>query len=109
MVVGDNIFLTANYGIGAVWAKFGEASVETQWENDDTLSSQYPSPVFHDGFIYGIHGRDDVGVAELRCISPTTGKVAWSEKEFGMATFVVADKKLLIQRVRSANRIADGG
>ncbi len=98
LLVDDRLFLTANYGVGAVWAKFTDTSVETVWENDDTLSSQYPSPVLHNGFVYGIHGRDDVGVAELRCIAPTTGKVAWIEKDFGMATFIVADDKLLIQR-----------
>jgi outer membrane protein assembly factor BamB len=107
IVVDDHLFLTANYGIGAVWAKFTGTSAKTIWENDDSLSSQYPTPVFFDGYLYGVHGRDDVGVAELRCIDPTDGKMQWAERDFGMATLLIADKKLLIQRTDGELIIAE--
>ena len=107
LAIDDHLLLTANYEIGAVWASFGDNGVHTIWENDDTLSSQYPTPAYYDGFLYGIHGRDDVGVAELRCIEPATGKVQWAEKDFGMATFILADKKLLIQKTDGELIIAE--
>jgi outer membrane protein assembly factor BamB len=96
VVLDGHLFLTASYGVGAVWAKIGKTSAQTIWKNDSTLSSQYPTPIAHGGHLYGIDGRQDVGVARLRCIDPRTGKVLWSEEDFGMATLILADGKLVI-------------
>jgi outer membrane protein assembly factor BamB len=96
-VVSDgHVFVTASYGIGAVYARFGKDTVETIWENDDTLSSQYSTPVLLDGFLYGIHGRQDADPAALRCVELKSGKVQWSEADFGNATLILAGKRLLI-------------
>jgi len=57
-----------------VLAALDGTTAKTLWSNDNTLSSQYSTPVEHNGFLYGIHGREDVGVAELRCIETATGK-----------------------------------
>ena len=62
------------------------------------MSSQYATPVEHDGFLYGIHGREDVGVAELRCVEAATGKVRWSKTGYGVAHLILAGDKLLIQK-----------
>src|SRR5262245_14621751 len=62
------------------------------------MSSQYSTPVEHGGFIYGIHGREDVGIAELRCIEAATGKVRWSKTGYGVAHLILAGDKLLIQK-----------
>ena len=50
------------------------------------------------GFLYGIHGRQDLGVAELRCIELATGAVKWSEPDFGTANLIGVGDKLLIQK-----------
>jgi len=96
VVAGNHVFLTANYGIGAAWCQFTADTIQTIWENDDSLSSQYPTPIYCDGYLYGNHGRDDVGVAEFRCIEAKTGKVMWSEADFGMAACLRAKDLLLI-------------
>jgi hypothetical protein len=62
------------------------------------MSSQYATPVERDGFLYGIHGREDVGVAELRCIEAATGKVRWKKSSYGVAHLILAGDKLLIQK-----------
>jgi outer membrane protein assembly factor BamB len=96
VVLDGHLFLTSSYGVGAVWARLGNGRAETVWTNDDTLSSQYTTPVAHGGYLYGIDGRQDVGVARLRCIEPRTGKVMWTEEGFGTATLILADGKLVI-------------
>jgi outer membrane protein assembly factor BamB len=96
VVLDGHLFLTSSYGVGAVWAKIGKTSAQTIWKNDDTLSSQYPTPVAHGGHLYGIDGRQDVGVARLRCIAPGSGKVLWTEEGFGIAALILADDKLVI-------------
>jgi hypothetical protein len=46
--------------------------------------------------LYGVDGRADVGAAALRCIEFNTGRVAWSKENFGVASLILADDKLLI-------------
>ena len=97
LVFGGKLFTTASYGIGAVLASLDGAGARTIWSNDDTLSSQYATPVEHEGFLYGTHGREDQGVAELRCVEVATGKVRWTQPNFGVAHAILADGKLLLQ------------
>src|SRR5690606_29178018 len=91
--------LTASYGIGAKFAKISSDNAEVIWENDDTLSSQFTTCVEHNGVLYGIHGRQDVGVAALRAFNPETGEVLWSEDGFGMATLILAGDKILAMKI----------
>lgn len=94
----DKLFVTASYGVGAVLAKLSGKSSTAVWTSDDTLSSQYATPVQQGGYLYGIHGREDVGVAELRCVEAATGRVCWQRPDFGVAHTVLAGNKLLLQK-----------
>jgi outer membrane protein assembly factor BamB len=100
LVIGDHVFISASYGFGAAWAKAGKDRVEVLWQRDDILSSQYTTGIVLDGgnrpAIVGVHGRQDVGTASLRCIDPAAPKVLWEQPEFGYATLIAADGKLLI-------------
>lgn len=97
LVLGGKMFLTSSYGVGALYSSFDTKGSQEIWANDDTLSSQYSTPVEHGGFLYGIHGREDVGTAELRCVAAANGKVRWSQPGYGVAHVILADGKLLIQ------------
>jgi outer membrane protein assembly factor BamB len=98
LAIDGHVFVSASYGIGAVFAKIGKESSKTIWANDDVMSSQYSTCVYNDGHLYGIDGRQDSGVATLRCLNPRTGKVNWMEKGFGMATPILADGKLILMK-----------
>jgi outer membrane protein assembly factor BamB len=98
LVLNDHVFVSASYGVGAQWAKIGPAGATTVWENDDTMSSQYSTSVEKDGVLYGIDGRQDVGVARLRAFDPRTGKVFWTEEDFGTGNLILAGDKLLIMK-----------
>lgn len=97
-LLGDCLFLTASYGVGAVYARMHDASVETLWASDDLISTQYATCVADGGLLYGIHGRDDVGRASLRLIDPAKQKLVWEKPDFGYATLLKADGKLLAQK-----------
>ncbi len=98
LVIDDHIFVTASYGIGAVFAKVQKNKAQVVWANDDVMSSQYPTAVAKDGCLYGIDGRQDGEPASLRCIDPKAGKVLWTEDHFGMATFILAGDRLVIMK-----------
>ena len=94
------VFVTASYGIGAVMKRWDAAvpldAPADVWANDESLSSQYSTPVHFQGYLYGTHGREDVGRAALRCVSAKTGAVAWEVEDFGVANVIRAEDKLLI-------------
>jgi outer membrane protein assembly factor BamB len=98
LVFDNKLFVTASYGVGAALVSLDGSTAKPIWSNDDTLSSQYATPIEHGGFLYGIHGREDVGVAELRCIEAASGKVRWSKAGYGVAHLILAGDTLLIQK-----------
>ena len=100
LVWDDRLFLTASYGVGARLLAVDDRGARPIWSNDDTLSSQYNTPLLHEGFLYGIHGREDVGRAELRCVEAATGKVVWSRPDFGVAHLLLGRRKTAAAEVR---------
>jgi outer membrane protein assembly factor BamB len=95
LVWKDRIFLTVSYDTGAVLLDATGAELEEVWANDKSLSSQYNTPVRVGDYLYGVHGRADVGNAILRCVEWKTGAVKWSEPKFGVASLVAVDGGLL--------------
>ena len=99
IVFDGQVFLTASYNIDAVLATVASPA-EVRWQDADTLSSQYATPVYRDGYLYGIHGREDQPPAgALRCIDAKTGKVQWEKTGFGVAHAILAGDKLLLTKV----------
>jgi outer membrane protein assembly factor BamB len=102
LAFGGKLFTTSSYGVGAAFSSLdggGGKATQSLWTNDDTLSSQYATPIEHNGFLYGIHGREDIPPADLRCLEAATGKVRWSKPDFGVAHLILAGDKLLIQKI----------
>lgn len=98
LVLDGHVFLSASYGVGAVFAKFDKSATQVIWENVDTMSSQYATCVRQGKYLYGIDGREDGEPGRLRCIDPLTGRVQWTRENFGMASLILADGKLLIMK-----------
>lgn len=103
--IGEHVLLTASYGIGAQWLKVGPNQVETVWE-DTLLSSQYTTPIVHQGHVYGVDGRQDGGPIALKCFNPSTRRVDWTESLPEYATLIAADDKLLIMQSNGTLRVA---
>jgi hypothetical protein len=99
LVIGERLFVTSSYGVGAQLAALAGGKATEVWANDSSLTSQYSTPVEQGGFLYGTHGREDVGVAELRCVEAATGKVRWTKPGYGVAHVILAGDKLLINGV----------
>jgi hypothetical protein len=102
LVLGDHLFVSSSYGVGARWVKLDasgptvEANVE--WDSDEIMSSQYTTCIEKDGVLYGIDGRQDLGVARLRAFDPTTQKVFWTEEDFGTGNLILAGDKILVMK-----------
>ncbi|MEK6235266.1 MAG: PQQ-like beta-propeller repeat protein [Planctomycetales bacterium] len=97
LVVDDMIFLTTSYRTGAVLLKPDGDSLNTVWSNDDSMSCHYNTCVHRDGFLYGIHGRQEYGPS-LRCVELKTGKVRWSEEKYRAGFMTLVGDNLLMLR-----------
>jgi outer membrane protein assembly factor BamB len=72
------LLFSAAYDVGAglwQWNK-SERKLTSLWKKADALDCHYTTPVYHDGHVFGLHGRQETGMT-LRCIAVADGKVAW--------------------------------
>ncbi len=98
LVIDGRLFVSASYGVGAVWARLGLNSAQEIWRSDEVMSSQYATCVYHAGALFGIDGRQDVPPAHLRSFDPQSRKVHWTVENFGTGNLILAGDKLLIMK-----------
>lgn len=98
IVGADRLLVTASYGIGSVLARFDDAGAEPVWKGDESLASQYCTPVVVGDHAYALDGREDGPPGDLVCVDLATGRAAWREESFGYGSLLVADGKLVILR-----------
>lgn len=97
LVIGDLIFISAEYGPGAGVLRVDGSKLVDLWASDDVLSNHYATSVYSGGHLYGFHGRQEFGQS-LRAVEFETGQVRWSEDRFGAGTVTLAGNRLLIVR-----------
>ena len=98
VVFSNHVFLSAAYGIGAKLVRIDKSGAKVVLASDELISSQYTTSIYKDGFLYGVDGRQDVGVARLRCLDIKTGKIRWTQEGFGKATLILAGDTLLAMK-----------
>ena len=106
VMIGPRVLLTASYGIGAELLSLSRSKIDIVWQ-DEVLSSQYTTPIVHDGAVYGIDGRQDGGPISLKCFDPETRKVHWTKPGLAYATLIAADGKLLVVHTNGSVRLAE--
>ncbi len=97
LVIGDLVFISAEYGPGAGVFQVGDKTLSNLWSSNDALSNHYATSVHRDGILYGFHGRQESGPS-LRAVELRTGKVRWSVDQFRAGTVTLAGDRLLIVR-----------
>jgi outer membrane protein assembly factor BamB len=97
LVIGDSIFVSAQYGPGAGVLRVEESKLAAVWASDDVLSNHYATSVYYDGYLYGYHGRQEFGPS-LRAVDFKTGTVKWSVEQFRAGSITLVGDKLLIIR-----------
>lgn len=95
IVQGDRVFISTEYGVGATLLDLTKKEPATLWESDDALTNHYATSVYHQGYLYGFHGRQEQGT-ELRCVGFEKGDVRWKERLSGSGTVLVSGEMLVI-------------
>jgi len=88
VVAGDMVYCSAGYGVGSAGvkiAKSGDKFTATEvWRNEgDVICSHWSTPVYHDGYLYGMFSFKKFGTGPMKCIDMATGKEKWSKDDFG--------------------------
>jgi outer membrane protein assembly factor BamB len=97
VIVGDQIFVSAQYGPGAGVLRVNGSQLVEVWTSDDVLSNHYATSVFYNGYLYGFHGRQEFGPS-LRAVEFQTGTVKWSQEQFRAGSVLLAGDRLVITR-----------
>ena len=97
LVIGDLIFISAQYGPGAATFRYDGAALTQLWASDEALSNHYATSVERGGYLYGFHGRQEFGPS-FRAVELRTGRVRWSQDGFLAGSVTLAGDRLLIVR-----------
>lgn len=106
IVVGDRVFVSAEYGPGAGLLRVDGSNLVDIWTGLDNLTTHYATPVLADGILYGYHGRQEFGPS-LRAVELNTGKVRWNQDQFRAGSLILAGNRLVIMREGGELVLAD--
>jgi outer membrane protein assembly factor BamB len=97
LVIGDLLFISAEYGPGAGLFQVNGVKLAQLWASNDVLSTHYATSVHRDGILYGYHGRQETGPS-LRAVDLRTGKVRWNVDQFRAGSVTLAGDRLVLVR-----------
>jgi outer membrane protein assembly factor BamB len=97
LIVGDTIFVSAQYGPGAGVLRVEGPKLVDVWTSDDAMSNHYATSVYRDGYLYGFHGRQEFGPS-FRAVDFKTGEVKWSQDQFRAGSVTLVGDRLFIVR-----------
>jgi outer membrane protein assembly factor BamB len=100
-VIGeDTIYHSAGYSVGARAARITKSGTTFRatelWRKRDELINFWSTPVYHQGYLYGLYGHDYGVSAPLKCVELATGAEKWSQPNFGPGQVLLVDGTILL-------------
>lgn len=96
VVEKEKLFLSAEYSFGCAMLDLSKKDAAPIWENQDSLTCHYNTPIFYQGHLYGTRGREDYGEGDLRCVDAGNGKVNWEQRGIGVSNAIRVGEQLLL-------------
>ncbi len=95
LILPEGLFLSASYGVGGILLNKESETLKTVWSGDQQISNHYATSVYHEGHLYGYHGRQEFG-PEFRCVEASSGKVRWKSEGLGAGSVLRVNERLLL-------------
>jgi len=89
LIIGNDIFITSDYGKGCAMVTVSGSSARARWQNT-AMQAHVSSPIFVGGYIYG---TGEPG--KLMCLDPKTGATRWSKDGFQKGGVIGIDGTLI--------------
>jgi outer membrane protein assembly factor BamB len=99
LVIDNLAFFSTCYETGALLLRLKKDGAEEVWDSDDVMSNHYNTSIYHEGHLYGFHGRQESGPS-FRCVDLLTKKILWDRPGFGCGTMVLAEGRLIVMTER---------
>ncbi|MCL5097066.1 MAG: PQQ-like beta-propeller repeat protein [Candidatus Omnitrophica bacterium] len=101
VVAGDIVYCSAGYGVGSGAVritKSGDQFLATEiWRiPGNKFCNHWSTPVYSNGYLYGLFGFKEHGKCPLKCLDIATGKEMWSHPGFGPGGTLLVDGKVLV-------------
>ena len=95
LVLQNGVFLSSCYEVGSGYWEFsregGRIQFTNKWKKNEVLDCHYSTPVEHENFLFGFHGRQERG-SSLRCMRLSDGKVMWTAPPIGTGHLIRVGK-----------------
>ncbi|MGC8830807.1 MAG: PQQ-binding-like beta-propeller repeat protein [Verrucomicrobiia bacterium] len=102
VVCGENlVYCSAGYDVGSGLCKIvkdgDNFKAETVWKipGNKPVCNQWSTPVYKEGYLYGVFAFKEFGNGPLKCVEVATGKVMWEKPGYGMGQVIMVDDKLI--------------
>ncbi|MBI3411129.1 MAG: PQQ-binding-like beta-propeller repeat protein [Planctomycetes bacterium] len=99
LVLGDLMFVASGEHVGCTMYKLKDAGQpEVVWESKgkkSVMMNYWANSVAHEGHLYGYSGQFDERI-DLNCVEIKTGKLKWTQKDFGKGSVMLADGHLFM-------------
>ncbi|MBN1516902.1 PQQ-binding-like beta-propeller repeat protein [Candidatus Sumerlaeota bacterium] len=97
VVCGNYVYFSEDYNIGAtLYQVNADFSTTLVWENNSSLENYWSTPVYYDGYLYGLYSTDNTNT--LKCVAIPSGTVMWSQSGFTQGGVILVDDKLIALR-----------
>ena len=101
VILGQQVFVSSSYNIGAMLVDVAGDSVKEVWRNETLLATQYATPVRMSdtgSIIFAVDGRQDSGrgAASLKCIDLAAQTVLWEKSGFDYGSLIRVGDQLLM-------------
>lgn len=101
VVCGDMVYCAAGYDVGSGLCKIekdGDSlkAVEV-WKirGNKPVANHWSTPVYKDGYLYGMFSFKEYGTGPFKCVEVATGKVKWEKPGFGAGNVILVDNNLV--------------
>ncbi|HRZ99459.1 MAG TPA: PQQ-binding-like beta-propeller repeat protein, partial [Candidatus Paceibacterota bacterium] len=100
VICGTIVYCASGYSTGAGAVRITKSddvfSASELWRKANELENQWSTPVYHEGYVYGLYGHGEYGYAPLKCVDVATGEEMWSESGFGLGGILLVQENLLV-------------
>lgn len=101
VVCGDIVYCSAGYGVGGGACRITKSDTgltATQLykiPGDSQIANHWSTPVYKDGYLYGMFSFKKYAVGPMKCVDVATGKVQWEQPGFGAGNVILAQDKII--------------
>ena len=100
VVAGDIIYCSAGYGVGSAAVqliKSGDKFTTSElWKvSGNSIANHWSTPLYKDGYLYGMFQFKEYGDGPIKCIDIKTGQTKWSKPGFGPGNVIMVGNQLV--------------